>query len=123
LERRWVVLAVLFLLGCQLGGEAISQALHLPLPGPVLGMVFLACALMWRGRLPVALAQVADFLLRHLSLFFVPAAVGVVAQGGRIARESVPLGAAILVSTALTIVVTGVVFQAVDGVMKRRGGG
>ena len=115
-----MILAVLSLLLCQLLGEVISQAFALPVPGPVLGMLFLAGALLWRGRLPVALGQAADFLLGHLSLFFVPAAVGVIANGGRIAREWLPLAASVAISTALTIGVAALVFQAVDRVLARR---
>ncbi len=102
-----------------MGGEIVSQALHLPVPGPVLGMVFLAGLLVLRGRLSVALGQAADFLLRHLSLFFVPAAVGVISNGARIAREWWPLGVAVVVSTALAITVTALVFQAVERLMTR----
>ncbi len=84
------------------------------MPGPVLGMVFLAVFLITRGRLSADLGQAADFLLRHLSLFFVPAAVGVISNGARIAREWWPLSVALIVSTALAIVVTALVFQAVE---------
>ena len=114
--------ALCLLLACQLGGEIVSQALSLPVPGPVLGMVVLAGLLIARGRMSAALEQAADFLLRHLSLFFVPAAVGVMANGARIAREWWPLGAAVVASTVLTIGVSALVFQAVDRMMARGGG-
>jgi holin-like protein len=105
--------AIFTLLACQLAGEIVSQVLHVPVPGPVLGMVLLVSLLVWRGRLGRDLEAACGFLLQHLSLFFVPAAVGVMVHGGRIAREWWPLGAAIVVSTALTLGVTGVVFQTV----------
>ena len=84
------------------------------MPGPVLGMVFLAALLIWRGRLPAELGRAADVLLSHLSLFFVPAAVGVIANGSRIAREFIPLAASVLISTSLAMAVAALVFQAVD---------
>ncbi len=114
-----MIAALTMLLGCQLGGEIVSQALHLPVPGPVLGMVFLAVLLIARGRLSTELGQAADFLLRHLSLFFVPAAVGVISNGARIAREWWPLSAALVVSTALAITVTALVFQSVERLLAR----
>ena len=107
------------MLAFQLLGEVLSQAIALPVPGPVVGMVLLAAALIWRGRLPDGLGQVADVLLRYLSLFFVPAAVGVMANGGRIAREWVPLSAAVVASTALTIAVTALVFRVVARLVAR----
>jgi holin-like protein len=109
-----MILAILSLLSCQLLGEVVSRALGLPVPGPVLGMVFLAALLIWRGRLPDELGRAADFLLSHLALFFVPAAVGVIANGGRIAQEFLPLAASVLISTALALAVAAIVFQAVD---------
>ncbi len=48
-----------------------------------------------------------------------PAAVGVMANGGRIAREWLPLGVAVIVSTALTIAVTALVFRAVERLVAR----
>ncbi len=112
--------ALTLLLACQLGGEIASQALHLPVPGPVLGMVLLAVLLITRGRLGLELGQAADFLLRHLSLFFVPAAVGVISNGARIIREWWPLSVALVVSTALAIMVTALVFQSVERLLTRR---
>jgi holin-like protein len=114
-----MILAILSLLACQLFGEVISRALALPVPGPVLGMVFLAALLIWRGRLPTELGRAADFLLSHLALFFVPAAVGVITNGGRIAREFIPLAASVLVSTTLAMAVAALVFQAVDKRLQR----
>jgi len=109
-----MILAILSLLSCQLLGEVVSRALGLQVPGPVVGIVFLAALLIWRGELPAELGRAADALLSHLSLFFVPAAVGVIANGGRIAREFVPLAASVVISTTLAIAVTALVFQAVD---------
>jgi holin-like protein len=102
--------AVLALLLCQLVGEILARALMLPVPGPVLGMVLLATALIWRGRLAVELGQAADFLLRHLSLFFVPAAAGIVVNGGAIAREWLAISVSLIVSTALAMAVAAKVF-------------
>ena len=116
-----MIAALLMLLGCQLAGEIASAALRLPVPGPVLGMLLLTVLLLLRGRLLAELGQAADFLLRHLSLFFVPAAVGVVANGGRIAREWLPIGVSLVVSTALAIMVTAFVFRAVDRLLAGRG--
>ena len=114
-----MIAALTVLLACQLAGEIVSQALHLPVPGPVLGMVLLAGLLIMRGRLPLELGQAADFLLRHLSLFFVPAAVGVISNGARIAQEWWPLSVALVVSTALATAVSALVFQYVERLLAR----
>jgi holin-like protein len=50
-------------------------------------------------------------LLRHLSLLFVPAGVGVMLHAARLADEALAIGVALMASTALAIVVTALVVQ------------
>ncbi len=91
---------------CQLAGEAAVQAAHLSVPGPVLGMAFLFAGLVWRGSVPEGLGKVADALLSNLSLLFVPAGVGIMLHFKLLAGDWLPLSAALIVSTLLTIGVT-----------------
>ena len=107
--------AITALLVCQLAGELISRSLHLPVPGPVLGMIMLLVGLLVRnrdGEAPPALGQVADALLGNLGLLFVPAGVGVVLYGPLLARNWAPIAVAVLVGTVLAIAVTGRLAQA-----------
>lgn len=95
------------LLCCQLAGELIVVAADLPLPGPVIGMVILFIGLAVKGSVPEGLGGVADGLLRHLSLLFVPAGVGVVLHLALIEREWLAISTSLVVSTAVTVAVTG----------------
>jgi holin-like protein len=104
-------LTLLFL--CQLAGEVLVRALGITFPGPVLGMGLIFAGLMLAGRSFPALDAVADTLLRNLSLLFVPAAVGVVQQTGLIAQNWLAIAAAIVLSTAATLIVTVYTFLAV----------
>jgi len=79
---------------------------HLPLPGPVLGMVILFIGLTLRHSPPTGFVETVRGLLSHLSLLFVPAGVGVTAHLGLLARDGLALGAALIVSTGITIAVT-----------------
>ncbi len=64
------------LLYLQTLGELVSRGLGLPVPGPVVGMLLLLFVLGWRVvRDPIAAC--APFLLSHLSLLFIPVAVGI----------------------------------------------
>ncbi len=93
----------------QLIGEVIARGAGLPLPGPVLGLVlFLLFLIAKRGPDP-ALEQTSRGLLNHLPLLFVPAGVGVVTQLDTVGREFVPILAALVLSTALSIAVTALV--------------
>lgn len=94
------------ILVCQLAGELATQALNMPVPGPVLGMVFLFSFLVMRGSIPDDLAGVADNLLRYLSLLFVPAGVGVMLHFQLLGNDWLPISVALVVSTVLTVGVT-----------------
>ena len=91
---------------CQLAGELFVAATALPVPGPVIGMAILFAGLLGFGGLPRELASVADELLANLSLLFVPAGVGVILHMTLIGRDLLPISAALIVSTVLTVAVT-----------------
>jgi holin-like protein len=101
-----VVHAFAFLLVFQLIGEVLVQALALPLPGPLVGMLLLFAALVLRGELPAAMADTAQALLSHLMLLFIPAVTGVMMYFDRIGREWLPFLAACLLGAAITMAVT-----------------
>jgi len=99
------------ILACQLVGESAGQALSLPVPGPVLGMILLFAFLMLRGHVPEDLGQVSGSLLRSMSLLFVPAGTGVILHIQLLAEAAVPLGLAVAFSTAVAIVVTALMMR------------
>lgn len=104
--------ALAILLACQLAGELCVLLTEIPLPGPVVGMVILLVGLLLRRRLtgrplPVSLAATAHALLDNLSLLFVPAGVGVLLHLRLLEDEWLPISVALVVSTLLTIAVTG----------------
>ncbi|MCR6630736.1 MAG: CidA/LrgA family protein [Magnetospirillum sp.] len=107
------------LLVCQLAGEVIARLAGLPVPGPVVGMLLLFAGLVVKGGVPEGLEKVGTFLLSHLSLLFIPAGVGIMVHLRLIAHEWLPITVALVISTALTIAVTGVVMQWLAGRRKR----
>lgn len=96
---------------CQLAGEFIIGAAGLSIPGPVLGMVFLFCFLLVRGSIPNDLSMVADGLLNHLSLLFVPAGVGIMLHFKLLGDDFIAISVALFVSTVLTVIVTAVLMR------------
>jgi putative effector of murein hydrolase LrgA (UPF0299 family) len=94
----------------QFGGEAVARLTGLPIPGPVLGLAFLALAATAWPRLFETVEATADHLLRHLSLLFVPAGVGVLQHLGLLGREWLPLVGVLVFGTLITLVVTALVF-------------
>lgn len=110
------------LLCAQLAGEVCARLIDLPVPGPVLGMLFLFVLLIARERVAGTVREPSLGLLRHLSLLFVPAGVGLIRHLGRIRAELAAIAVAIVISTALTIAVTAAVFQAVARALDREEG-
>ncbi|WP_239223200.1 CidA/LrgA family protein [Comamonas aquatica] len=102
-------LAALF--AFQLAGEALVHALALPLPGALVGTLLLLTALLWLGRLPVALEQTALTLLQNMMLLFIPTIAGVMLHFDRIAREWQPFVVAGVAGAAITYVVTALTFR------------
>lgn len=103
--------AIFLLLACQLTGEAIHRLTGLPLPGAVIGLMLLIGWLaLVRAERPT-LGAVSGWLTAHLSVMFVPAAVGLIEEGPALSRYGVGLVVATVVSTVLTLVVTALVFR------------
>ena len=92
---------------CQLCGELIVVETGIPLPGPVVGMALLFIGLLLRGRIPEELGHAGDALLANLSLLFVPAGVGVMTHLSLLESQWLPISVSLIVSTLLTIAVTG----------------
>lgn len=69
-------------------------------------MIFMLGWLLVRRSVPAALDRTSRGLLDHLSLLFVPAGVGVVRYLDVLSSQWVPVGAAIVGSTILTMLVT-----------------
>jgi holin-like protein len=102
-----------WLLLLQSAGEVLSHGLHLPLPGPVIGLLLLLSALNFAiVREPVAAC--AEFLLAHLSLLFVPVGVGVMTHLGLISQHGVRMLLVIVLSTWIGLAVTALVLRALS---------
>jgi holin-like protein len=104
--------ALTVLLVYQLVGEIVVVASGLPVPGPVVGMALLFVSLLLRGTVSDDLRDTANGLLRHLSLLFVPAGVGVMAHLHRLTSEWLPISVSLVLSTLLTIAVTALAMRA-----------
>src|SRR5690606_42100964 len=98
--RRSSDLGLIKLLAVQVAGEAIVFALSIPIPVAVVGMALLFAYLVIRGGEDADLVTFTSAFLKHLSLFFIPAAVGIMAHLDRIADEWVAIAAALVISTA-----------------------
>jgi putative effector of murein hydrolase LrgA (UPF0299 family) len=114
--------ALAALLLCQLAGEAAVRVLGLPVPGPVVGMVILFALLAARAPLPAMMQDTSDGILRHLSLLFVPAGVGLVNNLDRLGSDGLRLYVVVLISTVIALTTTALVFAGIARLMGDKDG-
>lgn len=102
--------AIALILLCQLTGEAVVRLAALPVPGPVLGLALLFGLMLASRRIAALVQPVAEGILRHLSLLFVPAGVGVVGHLGALSAFGAELAVVLVLSTVLALVAGVVTF-------------
>ncbi len=101
--------AIIF--GCLAPGELVVRLTGIKLPARIIGMLILTLLLQLKV---VKLRQVegmANFLVKNLGFFFVPAAVSLMLYFDIIKAQWLPIVVASAVSTVLVIVVTGWIHQ------------
>ena len=123
-----MIASLSLILLCQLAGEVIVRGLGLPMPGPVVGLLFLLLLLLARDRF-VALARgplqqdgvknASRGLLAHLSLLFVPAGVGVVQKLDLVAEHGIAVAVVLAISVVVTLLVTVATFLVASRLMSR----
>ncbi len=99
------------ILGFLFSGQAISKFTHIPVPGSVLGMIFLTLALMTGVVKLEHVEEVGTFLIRNMSVMFIPPGVGVVVYWSLVKRDLLPISVALVVSFVLTVVLTAKVVE------------
>jgi holin-like protein len=123
-----MIASLSLILLCQLAGEVIVHGLGLPVPGPVLGLVFLLLLLLARDRFAVlargplqgdGVENASRGLLAHLSLMFVPAGVGVVQKLDLVAAHGIAIAAVLALSVVMTLLATVATFLGVSRLMVR----
>jgi holin-like protein len=114
--------AFALLLAMQLVGEVLRRVLHLPLPGPVIGMFLLTLLLVTAGRGWIQpktegtapLPQLSQALITNMGLLFVPAGVGIITEMDVLKQAWLPILAGLFVSTILGLAVTALVMHALS---------
>lgn len=94
-------------------GEFIVSVTGVPVPSSIIGMLLLAAALKFKVVRLFWVDKIADFLVKNLGFFFVPAGVGLMRCLGLLADQWLPIVGASVISTFIIILVTGRVHQAV----------
>jgi len=107
------------LFGVCLVGQAISVFLPVSFPGSVLSMIILFL-LLFSGVVKVDhIKQKADFLLKNMAFFFIPAGVGILLSFDLIKNNILPLLIIVVVTTILTFGATALTVQGVIALQDR----
>ncbi len=112
----------------QLMGEGISLFFSLSVPGPVIGMSLLFLSLLAFYKIKNgnvekqaqenALTISASAILSHLSLLFIPAGVGLIVHIDRLEDQWLPIIAAIVLGSIITMAVTAGVMILLNRLLK-----
>lgn len=115
-----MLVALSLLLCCQLAGEFLTRGLGLPVPGPVAGLALLLLLFALRPSLISAMRPTVTVILANLSLFFVPAGVGVAANLDILADDWAAILAVLVLSTVLSMLAAVGTFLAVRNLLGGR---
>lgn len=102
---------LLILIAIYVGSNYIVELINLPIPGSVLGMILLFLSLSIGIVKLKYIEKAAEFLIKHLALFFVPYAVGLMIYGDLIKSSGWKLLLMIIGSTVIGLVVTSGITQ------------
>jgi len=110
-----VINGLLQLLVFQVLGELASKMLLPSIPGPVIGLVLLLGSLIALGSIPPRLEQVAQTIVQHLGLLFIPTSAGIIMFLPMLRENLGAIVVALLISVAASIAVTGLVLKWLAG--------
>ncbi|MGH1372054.1 MAG: CidA/LrgA family protein [Cellvibrionaceae bacterium] len=98
---------LIVLLAFQLCGEALVTLTGTPVPGPVIGMLLLWLALGLKGGPSPELSSTSQAMIQNLSLFFLPAGVGLFFLPSSIQQYWPAVAAAMIGGTFLAMLFSG----------------
>lgn len=98
-------------------GDSLVAYSHLPIPGSVVGMVILYCLLSTGIVKSAQIREISEFLLKHMSFFFIPVAVGLMNYWDLFYTDGLVLFSLLAVS----LLIAFVAFRLTSFAQERRG--
>ena len=92
-------------------GTIISKTLALPIPGTIIGLLLLFALLYYKIIKLNMIENVANFLLANMTIFFMPPTVNIMDSYQLLQGNFIKFVVLIIVSTVITMGVTGKVVQ------------
>ncbi len=95
-------------------GVFLVQITHLPLPASIVGLLILVGCLQLKWVKIEYIRDGAGFLLGSMTLFFIPAMIGIIDYPQLLSMNGLILIASVIISTLLTIYIAGILSQKIE---------
>ena len=102
-------------------GILLSKILHLPLPGTILSLLLLFLMLQFKVLKLEKIENAGNFLLLNMTIFFMPPTVKIIDSYELLEKDLFKIIVIIIVSTFLTMGITGKVVQLMIDLKERKG--
>ena len=102
---------LLSIFGFAFVGDTLSNSLHLPVPGSILGMIFLFLALQFKVLKFTDVDEVGSFLINNMTILFLPAGVGIMAKWSLISNFWWQIALIVLLALIVNVFVLGHLVQ------------
>ncbi|MDF2923248.1 MAG: CidA/LrgA family holin-like protein [Paenibacillaceae bacterium] len=93
----------------------ITDALHLPVPGSIVGIIILFLLLQFKIVKLEWIDVGSKWLLAEMLLFFIPPVVGVIEYKEMLLDSGLRIAAAIVISILIVMIVTGLLAEKLSG--------
>lgn len=105
-EKVPLILQIGIVLLICLVGEWIAMLLPIPFPGSVISMILLFLLLLTKVLKVEHIRQKADFMLKNMAFFFIPAGISILKYLDAVKGNILPLLLICVISTVITFAVT-----------------
>ncbi|BAV03387.1 CidA/LrgA family protein [Lactococcus formosensis] len=102
---------LLIIFGFSFVGDTLSNSLLLPVPGSILGMIFLFLALQFKVLKFTDVDEVGSFLINNMTILFLPAGVGIMAKWSLISNFWWQIALIVLLALIVNVFVLGHLVQ------------
>lgn len=92
-------------------GDAIVTFLHIPIPGNIMGMTLLFILLVTGVVKLKWVETTSEFLMKHLTFFFIPISVGLMTLGSVFTQSGISLIFILMISATIGFIGTGLMSE------------
>lgn len=114
-----IIIQIIILYAFSMLGNFLQTIFHLPISGSIIGLFLLLSALMLKIIPVPAIKQGSEFLLLFLTLFFVPASIGIMNYPTLFSIQGALVVIVVVLSTLITMIVVGKTSQLIESKVQK----